>query len=76
MPENCTASGKVPYTFGIDYQVDEDVLVYAKTSRGFRSGGQNLRGGAAGPESFAPFDPETVTDLEIGLKSQFFNDRV
>lgn len=66
----------IPYTLGLDYRVNPQILIYAKTSRGFRSGGLNLRGGLIGPQSFAPFGPETVTDYEVGLKSDFFSNRI
>lgn len=61
----------VSYTGSANYQVAENVLVYAKTSRGFRGGGFNLRGTSV--LSFTPFGPEKVTDYEIGLKSEFFD---
>jgi iron complex outermembrane receptor protein len=54
------------YTAGIDWQIDNDAFVYAKTSRAFRSGGFNTRavlGGLA-----AGFGPERVTDYEVGAK--------
>ena len=64
----------VSYTAGLDYDLATDVLVYAKTSKGFRSGGQNLR--ATSPASFVPFKPEVVFEHEVGLKSQFFDRRM
>jgi iron complex outermembrane receptor protein len=49
--------------------VTEDILVYFKTSRGFR-------GGEFGRNPQAPSKPETNTDYEIGLKSEFFDHRL
>jgi iron complex outermembrane receptor protein len=70
-----TTSDGLSYTVGLDYKISPDVLVYAKTSRGFRSGGFNLR--ASGSTAlFEPFQPEQVTDYEIGLKSEFFGRRL
>ncbi|MEP7351460.1 MAG: TonB-dependent receptor [Sphingorhabdus sp.] len=63
----------ISYTASANYKVAENVLVYAKTSRGFRGGGFNLRGTSV--LSFTPFDPEKVTDYELGLKSEFFDRR-
>ena len=57
------------YLLSLDYQLSDNILVYAKTARGFRGGGQNLRG-SGNAASFDPFDPETVTDYEIGLKAE------
>jgi iron complex outermembrane receptor protein len=58
----------------VDYKVTDDVMVYAKASKGFRSGGQNLR--APSTVAFLPFKPETAYSYEVGLKSEFFNRRV
>ena len=56
---------------GIDYQIDEDKLVYATVARGFKSGGFNGRGGT--PTTLGPFDEESVDALEIGLKADWGN---
>ena len=62
-PPNCDArrhddfSGW-SYTAGFDYKVTEDILAYIKTSKGFRSGGQNLRAGNLA--AFVPFKPEVA----------------
>lgn len=53
----------------VDYQVNNDQLIYASASRGFKSGGFNGR-----LTSFAqPFDPETLWSYEIGSKSILAN---
>ncbi|MET0660896.1 MAG: TonB-dependent receptor, partial [Steroidobacteraceae bacterium] len=62
------------YTFSIDYKLTPDMMVYAKTARGFRAGGFNSRQGAD-QEDGGSFGPETVTDYEVGFKSQLFEDR-
>ena len=54
---------------GIDYQIDEDKLLYATIARGFKSGGFNGRGGT--PTTLGPFDEESVDALEIGLKADW-----
>ncbi len=54
---------------GIDYQIDEDKLLYATLARGFKSGGFNGRGGT--PTTLGPFDEESVDALEIGLKADW-----
>jgi iron complex outermembrane receptor protein len=60
----------------VDWQVSEQVLLYALASRGFKSGGFNIRAQAtAVPRSRLPFDDETVTTFEIGAKNAFFDDR-
>ncbi len=55
-----------------DYDIADGVMVYGSIARGFRGGGQNIRGGAD-PSSFQAFDPETATTYEIGLKGDFLD---
>ena len=81
-PAPCYASrhdsfGGWSYTAGLDYDLADDILVYVKTSKGFRSGGQNLRAirGVGAPDPFIPFRPEIAYSHELGLKSQFWNRR-
>ena len=62
------------YTLGLDYKITDDIMIYAKTSKGFRSGGQNLR--ATNLTTAQAFDPEKAFSHEGGLKSQLFNNRV
>ncbi len=56
------------WTLGLDYQVTPDTLVYAKGSRGFKSGGFNGAGGTLYPNKY---ESEYVTDVEVGLKSDW-----
>jgi iron complex outermembrane receptor protein len=59
------------YTAGIDWQALERLMLYAKTSTGFRAGGTNQRSNPA-----LPYAPETVTDYEVGAKSEWFDQRL
>lgn len=55
----------------ISYKASDDILAYATYSTGFRSGGFN------GPGVILPgFDEEELTNFEIGLKTQFADNRV
>jgi iron complex outermembrane receptor protein len=55
------------YSLGLEYQVNSDTLTYFSYDHGYRSGGLQLR---ANRETEVPtFDPETVDDYEIGLKT-------
>jgi iron complex outermembrane receptor protein len=72
----CAAQESADYEFiswsvGFDYQIEENMMAYIKSSKASRSGGQNVRGVDA--SSSAPFDPESATDIEIGFKSQLFD---
>ena len=58
----------------LDYQVTPDVMVYGSASRGFKSGGFNIRAQAtAVPRSAEPFDDEVVDSFEIGSKMGFLD---
>jgi iron complex outermembrane receptor protein len=68
----------ISYTAGLDYQLTPYILGYVKTAKGFRSGGQNLRGiSVVGSpifdQSTASFAPEIATSYEGGLKTEFFD---
>ncbi|NTZ43808.1 TonB-dependent receptor [Altererythrobacter sp. SALINAS58] len=59
------------WTLGVDYEASDELLLYAKNRRSFRSGGFNYfappvegSGNAAG----GGYEPETATDVELGLK--------
>lgn len=59
---------------GVEYKVNDDTLVYASFTKGFRSGTFNGRGGA--PEAVSEsVEPEEVTSYELGLKTEFFDNR-
>ncbi len=58
----------------LDYHVTPDVMVYGSASRGFKSGGYNIRAQAtAVPRSAEPFDDEVVDSFEVGTKMGFLD---
>lgn len=57
-------------SFTLSYDVSESLNVYGKISKGYRAGGYNIR--ARTFSSFnAPFDEETITSYELGIKSDW-----
>jgi len=58
----------ISYTVGLDYQATPDLLVYFRSGRSYKSGGFNIRSTTV-PDSFAPFEPEQLTDFELGVKA-------
>ncbi|WP_242123415.1 TonB-dependent receptor [Sphingobium sp. Sx8-8] len=64
------------YTAGLNYQITPDMLLYIKTSKGFRSGGQNLRASGLGGTAFVPFQPEIAREHEVGFKGEFLDHRL
>lgn len=55
----------------LDYQIDDDRMIYARISRGFKSGGFNGR--ANSPAERRPYDPEIAVTYEIGAKTSWFD---
>jgi iron complex outermembrane receptor protein len=54
---------------GLDWQFTPDRLLYLNQSRGYKTGGFNLR--AQNPAQFTPYNPETVTQEELGIKADW-----
>jgi|GEM_PF-6730150 len=75
LPEDqCEISGKdsytePTYTLGVDYKLDSGTLLYFAHRRGYRAGGFDY--GATEQDLIGPFDPEFVTDFEVGLKKDW-----
>ena len=77
-PPNCQESysdtfDDVSYTLGLDYKVSDNILLYTKYSRGYRSGGQNLRLNGTGE---LDFQPEIVKEIEAGFKGDLLDNRL
>lgn len=68
---NKTSSSAPTWTLGLDWQISRDLFTYVVSRRGYRSGGVNSPtfGGTLTP--LQSFGPEKVTDVEIGLRSDF-----
>lgn len=59
----------------LDYTTEDGSLIYGLISRGFKSGGFNIRANvAAVPRSARPFDDESVTSFEVGAKTALLDD--
>lgn len=62
---------KNTYNLGLNYQLNDDVMLYAVTRTGYRAGGLNspILGGQLMP--FQSYEPEDVQDFEFGVKSDW-----
>ncbi|MDH3743509.1 MAG: TonB-dependent receptor [Acidobacteriota bacterium] len=59
---------------GLDYQFNDDVMGYVSLSRGFKSGGFNVRAQTLFvPKTGEPFKDEELTVAEVGVKSVLAN---
>lgn len=69
------SNDKATYVVSADYQVSDSVMVYGSYSTGFKSGGVS-------PDCFSPtacfldVDEEEVGTIELGMRSDFMDDRV
>ncbi|ARS27039.1 TonB-dependent receptor [Sphingomonas sp. KC8] len=62
-------------TATVQFDINDDVNIYAKASKGYKTGGFNPT--ATTPARFAAgFGPETLVSYEAGLKSEFFDRRI
>ncbi len=65
---------------GLDYALNDNVLLYASAARGFKSGGFN--GGflsldaAESAVQVQPYEPEFLTAYEVGFKSDLLDNRL
>lgn len=60
---------------GIQLHPADDLMIYGSWSRGYKTGGWTTR--LSAPLGFAPsFNPEQAETFEIGIKSQFFDNRL
>lgn len=61
----------------LDYKLTPDILLYGLASRGFKSGGYNIRANAtAVPRSAEPFNDEQVDSFEVGSKMALLESRL
>ena len=60
---------------GIDFRPNNDMMLYASWSRGYRSGGFSPRAATAATAS-TPFQPETVDAYEVGAKLSLADGKV
>ena len=54
----------------VDYKASDDVNLYARIARGYRSGGYNARQDTSSIP-LTPFDSETIWSYELGAKTEF-----
>jgi len=59
----------------ISYRPYDDFMIYVTASRGYKAGGFDKFPGTGGAVGI-PFDEETSTNYEIGMKSSFFERRL
>lgn len=68
------AGNRVDYRLGVNYQLADDVMMYAQVATGYKGGGINPRPSAA--DQVQSFGPEKLVAYEVGVKSQFLGRRL
>jgi len=73
-------SDKTTWKVGLDYDLNEDIMVYTNISTGYKAGGFNggciAGSGGAGcnqTEESIYYDPESLTSYEVGAKAYLFD---
>lgn len=59
---------------GVQYQINDDMMTYLTYSEGFKSGG--FFGRITSASNIRRFDPETVSTYELGIKSEWLDQRL
>lgn len=65
----------VSWKVGIDYKITDDTLLYANASRGYKAGSFPSLA-ASGYSGLQPVTQESLTSLEVGIKTQLFDNRL
>ena len=61
---------KFTWSATLQYQASPDVMTYARVATGYKAGGFNIRANNNG------YEPEFVTNYEVGVKSELFDRRL
>jgi len=73
VPRPKVNSEAITHNIGFDYQVTPDMLVYIASRTGFKPGGSNVSPpqNAVVPGFQSQYGPETVKDVELGMKADW-----
>ncbi len=72
---NSRTFSNVSPRLGLDFHLTEQVMTYVSYSKGFKSGGFDMRGNAAVyPQTKNGYNSETANNYEVGIKSTLLND--
>ena len=67
---------EVDWKFGIDHQINDDVMIYASASKAFRQGLFTHTVNTTADVDLSAIDPERVKSYEVGLRSEFLDNRL
>jgi iron complex outermembrane receptor protein len=64
------SSSRLDYRVALDYDINDDIMVYGQVATGYKAGGNNAR--PFFPTQLHATDPEELTNYEVGVKSTLF----
>jgi len=64
-------SDRWDWRIALDYDISDNIMAYAQVATGYRAGGNNAR--PFYPSQINAFDPEELTNYEVGVKSTLFD---
>src|SRR5690606_21983040 len=64
------------WSVGLNWQVTDSLFTYGVARHGYRAGGANGPTLAGRPAPFQIFEPETVTDFELGVRADWMSGQV
>ena len=67
---------KPSWRVALDHKFNEDLMIFASYNNSFKSGGYNLASPTLLGGLVNQFDPEVLQSFEVGLKSQWYDDRL
>jgi iron complex outermembrane receptor protein len=73
-PPSSRTWGRVTWDATVDYKVTNDIMLFGRVAKGFRSGNYNIY--LAVPEDITTYEPETLMSYEAGIKSTFLDRRL
>jgi outer membrane receptor protein involved in Fe transport len=79
LAEPVEASGKdddLVFKFGTQFKIDDDRMIYALYSEGFRLGGNNSPRAAQSGALPQTYDPDKLENYEVGIKSKWLDNRL
>lgn len=68
---NSVSSEEVTWSVGVNWQVNDDLFTYLVSRHGYRAGGVNGPTFSGRLAPYQSFDPETVTDVEWGIRADW-----
>ena len=74
--EDSSSFDDTNYRIALQWSLNQDVMFYTSYATGFKSGGYSSDCFGPQPACFNPVDPESVKTWEVGMRSEFVDNRL